>query len=85
MATALDVSDIDGHQSMAHTPGSERDHLVETRTHSLSILVEKIKNLKDTIANKDELLLGYQQNLARLTSVVMSLFYQDLIAWINET
>ena len=51
---------------MAHTPGTERDHLVDVRTSSSNLLVEQIRTLKETIANKDEQLLGYEQNLAQL-------------------
>jgi hypothetical protein len=50
---------------MAHTPSGERDQLVELRTASSNTLVEQIRALKDRIVAKDQLLLEYQQDLAK--------------------
>jgi len=66
MATALDVGDIEGHRSMAHIPAADREHLVETRTASSNLLVERVKILKDLIVKRDDMLGGYEQNMTKL-------------------
>ena len=63
MVSALDINEIEGHQSMAHTPEPDRVRLMEVRDASSRLLVERITILKDRIAKQDEIFHKYEQTL----------------------
>jgi hypothetical protein len=79
IATALELHEVPGHQPMAQTPAAERDHLVEVRTSSCNMFVERIKMLKDVISTKDETLLSYEQSLAKLAYVCITITFTEAI------
>jgi hypothetical protein len=75
IATALEINDIQGHQPFGQTPAADRELLVDVRTSSCNLFVERIKMLKDIIIKKDEVLLSYQQSLAKQEYVRRNLKY----------
>ena len=54
---------------MAHIPKDEREKLVCAREQGCELVTGRIKVLKERIARKDELLQGYEKDLAKLRSV----------------
>ena len=66
MASALEMDDVSGLRSMAHIPKDERARLAGQREQAVELLASRIKVLKERITRKDELLQGYERDLARL-------------------
>ena len=66
VASALEMDDIGGLRSMAHIPRDERRHLATQREHSCEVITSKIRALRERVARKDELLQGYERDLAKL-------------------
>ncbi|GFO36050.1 forkhead-associated domain-containing protein 1 [Plakobranchus ocellatus] len=66
MAASLDLEEIEGLRPMAHIPKDEREKLVEIRERACQLLANRIQVLKERVARKDELLMGYEQDLAKL-------------------
>ena len=63
---SLEMDDVAGLRSIAHIPKDERAKLFSEREQSAEILSSRIKVLKERIARKDELLQGYERDLAKL-------------------
>lgn len=51
---------------MAHIPRDERLRLASDREHGCELLTSRVKVLKERIIRKDELLQGYERDLAKL-------------------
>ena len=51
---------------MAHIPKDEKRLLAKDREHAVEVLTSRIKVLKERIKRKDELLQGYEKDLAKL-------------------
>ncbi|KAK2175101.1 hypothetical protein NP493_750g01052 [Ridgeia piscesae] len=66
VASALELDSIEGLRSMAHIPKDEREKLVCAREQGCELVTGRIKVLKERIARKDELLQGYEKDLAKL-------------------
>ncbi|XP_046360042.2 forkhead-associated domain-containing protein 1-like isoform X3 [Haliotis rufescens] len=66
MASCLEMEAIDGLRPMAHIPRDERERLTMQRESSCEILAQKINILKERTARKDDLLQGYERDLAKL-------------------
>jgi hypothetical protein len=66
LASVLEMDDVEGLRSMAHIPKDERIKLSEYREQAVERLSSRVKVLKDRIARKDELLQGYERDLAKL-------------------
>jgi len=70
-ASALELDDISGLRSMAHIPQDERIRLAREREAAVELLTSRIKVLLERITRKDELLQGYEKDLAKLRLVSM--------------
>ncbi|XP_055863353.1 forkhead-associated domain-containing protein 1-like isoform X1 [Biomphalaria glabrata] len=66
MASSLDVDELEGMRPMAHAPRDEREFLMAARERTAQLLANRILMLKERIARKDELLKGYELDLAKL-------------------
>ena len=66
VASALEMDDVDGLRSMAHIPRDERDRLQRDREKACEMVSSRIKVLRERVARKDELLQGYERDLAKL-------------------
>ncbi|KAI0210169.1 hypothetical protein LSAT2_005102 [Lamellibrachia satsuma] len=66
VASALELDSIEGLRSMAHIPKDEREKLMCAREQGCELVTGRIKVLKERIARKDELLQGYEKDLAKL-------------------
>ncbi|KAH9524788.1 hypothetical protein Btru_027827 [Bulinus truncatus] len=66
VASSLDLDEVEGMRPMAHAPKDERDVLMATRERTAMLLANRILMLKERVARKDELLNGYEQDLAKL-------------------
>lgn len=66
LASSLDLDEIEGLRPMAHSPKDERELLMAARERACHLLVNRIHVLKERIARKDELLKGYEVDLAKL-------------------
>lgn len=75
MASALELEEVQGLRSMAHMPKDERDRLVAEREAACELLANRVHVLKERIIRKDELLQGYEHDLAKLRSVWETLSY----------
>ena len=58
-----------GLRPIGHIPKDERERLLEEREKACEILTNKIKLIKERIDRKDELLQGYEGDLAKMRSV----------------
>ncbi|XP_041377668.1 forkhead-associated domain-containing protein 1-like isoform X3 [Gigantopelta aegis] len=66
MASCLELEEIGGLRAMAHIPRDEREKLTQERESSTELLANRIKVLQERIHRKDELLQGYERDLAKL-------------------
>ena len=66
VASSLELDDIGGLRSMAHIPRDERIRLARERESGVELLTSRIKVLIERIQRKDELLQGYEKDLAKL-------------------
>ncbi|XP_025083413.1 forkhead-associated domain-containing protein 1-like [Pomacea canaliculata] len=66
VASALELEEVQGLRSMAHMPKDERDRLVAEREAACELLANRVHVLKERIIRKDELLQGYEHDLAKL-------------------
>ena len=66
IAGALELEDIGGLRSMAHIPQDERHRLAGERETACELVASRVKVLKERIQRKDELLQGYEKDLAKL-------------------
>ena len=66
MSSCLELDEVPGLRSMGHIPKDERRRLQEDREKSCEMLANRVKVLKERIVRKDELLQGYERDLARL-------------------
>lgn len=69
VASALEMDEVEGLRSMAHLPRDERLRLASLREQAVELLTSRVRVLKERIARKDELLQGYERDLARLRCV----------------
>ena len=63
---ALELEEVQGLRTMAHMPKDEREKLVAGREESREFIASRIQILKERILRKDELLQGYEKDLAKL-------------------
>ncbi|XP_022340674.2 forkhead-associated domain-containing protein 1-like isoform X1 [Crassostrea virginica] len=66
MASCLEMESVDGLRPIGHIPKDERDRLLVERENTCQILANRIKVLQERIARKEELLQGYERDLAKL-------------------
>lgn len=66
IASALEVDEVAGLRPMAHIPKDERDYLLQERERACEMLSSRISSIRERISRKDELLQGYEQDLAKL-------------------
>ncbi|ELT87043.1 hypothetical protein CAPTEDRAFT_174231 [Capitella teleta] len=66
LASVLEMDDVEGLRSMAHIPKDERIKLTGLREQAVELLASRVKVLKERITRKDELLQGYERDLAKL-------------------
>ena len=66
VAGVLEVDGVAGLHSLAHMPRDERARLCAEREQSREELTGRIAVLKERVARKDELLQGYERDLAKL-------------------
>lgn len=57
---------VDGMRSLLHIPRDERLRLAEERERTCERLTESVKALRERVHRKDELLQGYERDLAKL-------------------
>ena len=69
VASVLDLDSVYGLRPIGHIPKDERERLLEEREKACEILTNKIKLIKERIDRKDELLQGYEGDLAKMRSV----------------
>ena len=63
---SLDLDGIEGLRPLGHIPKDERDRLLRDRERACEKVVNQIKVYRERIARKDELLQGYERDLAKL-------------------
>lgn len=66
MAACLDLEEAMGARSMAHIPKDERRRLQKEREDICEQLARRVKILTERLQRKDEMLQGYEKDLARL-------------------
>lgn len=62
----LDVETMPALRPIGHIPKDERQRLMEERERAVESLSSRIKLIKERIVRKDELLQGYERDLARM-------------------
>ena len=73
IASALELEEVQGLRAMAHMPRDEREMLVAEREAACEFIANRIQVLKERISRKDELLQGYENDLAKLRCVCVCL------------
>lgn len=66
VSTALELEEVRGLRAMAHMPRDERLNLVDERMAMCEFIASRILVLKERVSRKDELLQGYENDLAKL-------------------
>ncbi|KAL4221029.1 Forkhead-associated (FHA) phosphopeptide binding domain 1 [Mactra antiquata] len=66
LSTSLELDGIEGLRPLGHIPKDERDRLLRERERACEKLVNQIKVYRERISRKDELLQGYEMDLAKL-------------------
>ncbi|CAC5400757.1 unnamed protein product [Mytilus coruscus] len=66
IASCLDVDSVQGLRPIGHIPKDERQRLMDERERACEALTVKIKLIRERIDRKDELLQGYERDLARM-------------------
>lgn len=66
VASCLDLDSVQGLRPIGHIPKDERERLMEEREKACEALTNKIKLIKERIDRKDELLQGYERDLAKM-------------------
>ncbi|XP_060586593.1 forkhead-associated domain-containing protein 1-like isoform X3 [Ruditapes philippinarum] len=66
ISMTLDLDGIEGLRPLGHIPKDERDRLLRDRERACEKVVNQIKVYRERIARKDELLQGYERDLAKL-------------------
>lgn len=66
---SLELEGIEGMRPLGHIPKDERDRLLRERERACEKLVAQIKVQQERIHRKDELLQGYERDLAKLRLV----------------
>ena len=66
ISTTLELDGIEGLRPLGHIPKDERERLLRDRENACEKLVSQIKVYRERIARKDELLQGYERDLAKL-------------------
>lgn len=66
VASSLELDEIDGLRSMSHLSKEERQRLQGERERACEVVTSRIKVLKERLLRKDELLQGYENDLAKL-------------------
>ena len=74
MASCLEMESVDGLRPIGHIPKDERDRLLVERENTCQILANRIKVLQERIARKEELLQGYERDLAKLRWKILDTF-----------
>lgn len=82
MASCLEMESVDGLRPIGHIPKDERDRLLVERENTCQILANRIKVLQERIARKEELLQGYERDLAKLRWKIIDAF-NNLYTYIN--
>ena len=69
VGSILELSDVtESMKSMAHAPHDERLQIVAERERQCELITGVLRTLKERIERKDELLHGYERDLAKLRS-----------------
>lgn len=66
ISVSLELEGIEGMRPLGHIPKDERDRVIREREHACEKLVNQIRVYRERISRKDELLQGYEKDLARL-------------------
>ena len=66
VSSALDLESVPGLRAMGHLPPDERQALAQERQSAADLVSARIAQLSERIARKDELLQGYENDLAKL-------------------
>ena len=66
ISTSLEIEGVDGLRPLGHIPRDERERVLREREMSCDRLVNQVKVYRERIARKDELLQGYEKDLAKL-------------------
>ena len=70
VGSVLELTDVtESMKSMAHAPHDERLRIVAEREQQCEQIAAVLRTLKERIERKDELLQGYERDLAKLRSV----------------
>ena len=66
MSVSLELEGIEGQKSLSHIPKDERERLLRERERACEKLSNQIRVYRERISRKDELLQGYERDLAKL-------------------
>ncbi|XP_052820992.1 forkhead-associated domain-containing protein 1-like isoform X2 [Mya arenaria] len=66
ISSSLDLEGIEGLRPLGHIPKDERERLLRERERSCDKLVNQVRVYRERISRKDELLQGYERDLAKL-------------------
>lgn len=66
MASTLELEEVEGLRPIGHIPRDERERLLRERETACQLLSNRVKVMKERIARKDELLQGYERDLAKM-------------------
>ena len=71
VATALDLDEVPAHQSIVNLASSDRSKLVEDRAAACRLFVDAVNTLRERVDRKEKMLINYERDLARLSSVYL--------------
>ncbi|KAK3104566.1 hypothetical protein FSP39_005088 [Pinctada imbricata] len=66
LASCLELEHVDGLRPIGHIPKDERERLLIERENSCQLLSTRVKALHERIKRKEELLQGYERDLAKM-------------------
>ncbi|KAM6174130.1 forkhead-associated domain-containing protein 1 [Erethizon dorsatum] len=85
LGSLMNIKDMSGHVSMKHLSAKEREKVNQLRQRDLDLVFDKITQLKSRLQRKEELLQGYERDIAQLRQSRVSIqMYQSQMAKLED-
>ncbi|KAM5322522.1 forkhead-associated domain-containing protein 1 isoform 7-T9 [Glossophaga mutica] len=85
LGSLMNIKDMAGHVSMKHLSPKERERVNQLRQRDLSLVFDKITQLKSRLERKEELLRGYEKDIEHLRQSKVSVqMYQSQVAKLED-